>query len=92
MEISDLDQMVTMLIMKDGLRPSTFLFNLEKRFSTDYAEILSRVEKYANAEEAMVARKDIASSYAKKNDKRSREKPSYGDRSIRPTCSSKWLP
>ena len=32
--------------MKDRLRPSRFLFSLEKRFLMDYAEILSRMDKY----------------------------------------------
>ena len=41
LKISDLDPKVTMSAMKDGLKPSRFLFSLEKRFPTNFAEILS---------------------------------------------------
>ena len=57
-EITDLDQTVTMVAMKGGLRPSKFLFNLEKRFSVDYAEMLSWSKKNSNIEEAMASRRD----------------------------------
>ena len=57
MEITDLDQTVAMTAMKGGLKPSRFLFSLEKRFPVDYAEMLSRADKYANAEEAMASEK-----------------------------------
>ena len=57
LEITDLDQMVSIMAMKGGLRPSRFLFNLEKRFPADYTEILSREDKYANIEEAMTSKR-----------------------------------
>ena len=41
LEITNLDQTVVMTVMKDGLRPSRFLFSLEKRFPVDYTEMLS---------------------------------------------------
>ena len=41
LEIIDLDLMVSMIAMKDRLKPSRFLFNLKKRFSADYTEMLS---------------------------------------------------
>ena len=47
-----------MMAMKDGLRPSRFLFSLEKRFPMDYAEMLSRVDKYVNAKEAMASKRE----------------------------------
>ena len=49
--------MITMIAMKDGLKPSRFLFSLEKRFHVDYIEMLSRADKYANNEEAMALEK-----------------------------------
>ena len=49
LEVSDLDPMVTMSAMKGGLKPSRFLFSLEKQFPASFAEMLSWVEKYANA-------------------------------------------
>ena len=58
LEITDLDQTVTMKAIKDGLRPSRFLFSLEKRFFADYAKMLSQAEKYANVEKAMASRRD----------------------------------
>ena len=61
LKISDLDQMIAMMAMKNGLRPSRFFFNLEKRFFTDYAEMLAQAKKYANAEEAMAAQKETTS-------------------------------
>ena len=36
-----------MSAMKSRLRPSRFLFSLEKKFSADYVEMLARVEQYA---------------------------------------------
>ena len=60
MEITDLDQTIAMTAMKDGLRPSRFLFSLEKRFPVDYAEMLSLADKYVNAEEAMASKREPA--------------------------------
>ena len=56
-----MDQTMAITVMKGSLRPSCFLFSLEKRFSMDYAEMLVRAEKYANVKEAMAARKETAS-------------------------------
>ena len=42
----------------------------------DYAKMLVLAEKYANAEEAMVARKETAPNWAEKKEKRKREEPS----------------
>ena len=41
LKITDLDQTIAMMAMKDGLKPSKFLFSLKKRFPMDYAEMLS---------------------------------------------------
>ena len=49
--------MVSMSAMKGVLKLSRFLFSLEKKFSTNFSEMFSRMEKYANAEEAFLARK-----------------------------------
>ena len=68
--------MVTMIAMKDRLKPSRFLFDLEKSFFADYVEMLSWVEKYANAKEAMAFRKETASNRTEKKEKRKREEPS----------------
>ena len=81
-----------MRMMKGGLKPSRFLFSLEKRFLTDYAEMLVRAEKYANAEEAMTARKETPSNQAEKKDKRKREKPSEENQPPRPKNSSNLPP
>ena len=82
--ISDLDQTVAMTAMKEGLKPSRFLFSLEKKFTVDYAEMLAQAEKYANAEEAMAARKETSLSRTKKRDKRKREEPVEELRAPRP--------
>ena len=58
LKVIDLDQTIAMMAMKDGLRPSRFLFSLKKRFSMDYAEMLSRADKYANIEEAMTSKRE----------------------------------
>ena len=55
LEVTDLDQMVAMLAMKDTLKPSRFLFSLEKKFSISFFEMLSHAKKYANTEEAFLA-------------------------------------
>ena len=59
MEITDLDQTIAMTVMKSRLSPFRFLFDLENRFPINYDEMLSRVEKYANAEEAMACRREL---------------------------------
>ena len=74
LEITDLDQMITMMAMNGGLRPSMFLFSLKKRFSMDYAEMLFRVDKYANAEEAMASKRELTVSQPDKGGKRRRDK------------------
>ena len=79
----DLDQMVAMSAMKGTLKSFRFLFSLEKKFSTSFLKMLSRVEKYANVEEAFLARKTVAlgpsekgKGKERKKDKRKREEPS----------------
>ena len=62
-----------MSAMKGGLRPSRFLFSLEKKFFTDFTKILAWAKKYANTEEVMVVRKDLSTSRAEKGNKRRRE-------------------
>ena len=47
-----------MFAMKGRLRPSRFFFSLEKKFPSDYIKMLARAKKYANAEDAMVVKKD----------------------------------
>ena len=73
-----------MTAMKGGLKTSRFLFSLEKRFPADYAEMLARAEKYANAEEAIAARKETSSSRPEKREKRKREEPVEEVRAPRP--------
>lgn len=41
-----------MMILKSGLQKNAFLFSLEKTYSKKFAKILTRMDKYANAEEA----------------------------------------
>ena len=41
LEISDLDQVISMSSIKDGPWPSKFLFSLEKKFPFDFIEILA---------------------------------------------------
>ena len=84
LEITDLDQTVPMMAMKGGLKPSRFLFSLEKRFSVDYAKMLSRADKYANAEEAMVSKREPTIPRSDKGGKRRRDKPTERDRPVRP--------
>ena len=72
LEICDLDQTVSMSTIKDGLRPSRFFFSMKKKFSADYVKLLTRAEKYAKAEEAMVAKRDAPTNQAKRENKRRR--------------------
>ena len=71
LEVTDLDQMVAMSAMKGILKPSIFLFNLEKKFSTSFSKMLSRAKKYANVEEAFLARKTSAPGFSEKKKERS---------------------
>ena len=80
LEISYLNQTIAMSTMKGGLKPSRLPFGLEKRFPIDYIEMLSQAKKYANVEEAMVARKDALTSRTERESKRRREEPSDRDR------------
>ena len=81
LKVSDLDPKVTMMPMKGGLKPSRFLFTLEKRFPTCFAEMLSQAEKYVNAEEAMSAMRSSAPNQPEKKEKekRKREEPPSND-------------
>ena len=79
LEIYDLDQTVIMSTMKDRLRHSIFIFNLKKKFPADDAELLTRAEKYSNAEEAMAARRDALTNRVERGNKRRREEPSDRD-------------
>ena len=81
-EVTTLDQMVAMSAMKGILKPSRFLFSLEKKFLISFPKMLSRAKKYANAEEAFLVRKTSAPGPSEKEkrkerekDKRKREKP-----------------
>ena len=78
MEITDLDQTVAMTAMKGELKPSRFLFGLEKRFPTNSIEMLTRAKKYANAEKAMMAKNDAPASRTERKNKR-RDEPSNRD-------------
>ena len=83
----DLDPMFVMSAMKGGLKPSRFLFSLEKRFLTSFIEMFFWVEKYANAEEAISARKTLVPGPSDKKEKekerekekKKREEPSVQD-------------
>ena len=68
LEVSDLDSKVTMSTMKGSLKPSRFLFSLEKRFPTCFAEMLSRAEEYTNAR-AHVGEKELSSQPTQKEGK-----------------------
>ena len=75
-----------MSAMKGALKPSRFLFSLEKKFLTSFSKMLSCAEKYANAEEALSARKTLAPDPSDKGkdkerekDKRKREEPPSND-------------
>lgn len=39
------------MVLKGGLQENAFLFSLEKTYMKSFTKILTRVEKYANAEE-----------------------------------------
>ena len=51
LEIPDLNEHVAMSALKKGLRTSRLTFSLDKKFPKSYAELLSRAQKYAAAEE-----------------------------------------
>lgn len=51
LKVKNLDQSVATTALK-GLQRNAFLFSLEKRYPKDFAEILARTEKYANAKKA----------------------------------------
>ena len=72
--MTDLDQMVAMSVMKGALKPSKFLFSLEKKFSTSFPKMLFRAEKYANVEEAFLARKTLSSGPLEKGKEKERKK------------------
>ena len=76
--------MVAMTAMKDGLRPSKFLFSLKKRFPMDYAKLLSRADKYANAEEAMASKREPTTPRPDKEGKRRRDEPIEQDWPVQP--------
>ena len=96
MEVTDLDQMVAMSAMKGALKPSRFLFSLEKKFSTNFFEMLSCAEKYTNAKEAFIARKSLTAGPSDKGkgkerekDKKKREEPPNNDSSAQARGSPK---
>ena len=96
LEMTDLDQMVTMSAMKGTLKPSRFLFSLEKKFSTSFFEILFRTKKYTNIEEAFLARKtsapgpsDKGKGKEREKDKRKKEEPPSNDSSAQVRGSPK---
>ena len=74
LEVTDLDQMVAMSAMKGALKPSRFLFSLEKKFSTSFFKMLFHAEKYANVEEAFLAKKTLAPGPSEKENEKEREK------------------
>ena len=88
--------MVAMSAMKGILKHSRFFFSLEKKFSTSIFEMHSRVEKYANVEEAFLARKTSMPGPSEKGkekerekDKRKREEPTNNDSLVQARGSSK---
>lgn len=50
LEIHDLDQSITMLALKKGLKVSKFYFSLSKGFPHDLTKMLTYADKYVNAE------------------------------------------
>ena len=96
LEVSDLDQMVAMSAMKGALKPSRFLFSLKKKFSISFSKMFSHVEKYANAEEALSARKtsvpspfDKGKGKEREKEKRKRKEPASNERPGQVRGSSK---
>ena len=87
LEVIDLDPMVAMSAMKDNLKPSRFLFSLEKWFFASFVEMLFWAEKYANVEKAKLTKRTSTPSPSdekekeKKKEKRKREEPPSQDRS-----------
>ena len=97
LEVTDLNQMVAMSAMKGTLKPSRFLFSLDKKFPTSFSEMFSRAEKYANAEEALSARKtsalgpsDKGKGKEREKEKRKREEPPSNDSPAQVRGSSKF--
>ena len=79
MKVINLDSMVAMSAMKDDLKPSRFLFSLEKRFLTSFIGMLSQIEKYTNVEETIASRRDPLASKVDRGGKRWRDEPSKHD-------------
>ena len=80
----------------EALKPSRFLFNMEKKFSTSFFKMLSHAEKYANIEEAFLAKKTSTPGPSEKEkekerekDKRKREEPPSNDSLVQARDSSK---
>ena len=48
----DLDQLVTVIILKDGLLKNDLQYSLEKSYPHDFVEMLSRAKKYMQMDEA----------------------------------------
>ena len=96
----DLDQMVSMSTIKGVLKPSKFLFSLEKKNFTSFFEMLICAEKYANAKESFLAKKTLAPGPSekekekeRKKDKRKREEPlgNNGSAQVRDSLKSSTL-
>ena len=51
MEVPNLNEQVALSAMKKGLKASRFTFSLDKKTPKTYAELLTRAQKYALAEE-----------------------------------------
>ena len=66
--------MVAMSTMKGALKPSKFFFSLEKKIFTSFLEMLFHTEKYANAEEALSAKKTLVLDPSDKEKGKEREK------------------
>ncbi|XP_010906743.1 uncharacterized protein [Elaeis guineensis] len=52
LEVRNLDQSITMAVLKDGLLKNDLYYSLEKTYARDFADMLARVEKYARTDEA----------------------------------------
>ena len=51
LKVQNLDQFIAMTALKGGLQKNDLLFLLEKKFPQDFADTLTRAERYAQAKE-----------------------------------------
>ena len=57
LEVCNLDHSVAMSNLKKGLKGNSFYFFLSRRFSCNFFELLTYVDKYINAKKSMVEKR-----------------------------------